>query len=158
MPWRTRTVLPLSDRFHERDPDRRPPMQFVARRLPHGARYVEHSIWHAAPLSPEAREHFAPLALVCTPWEARLTDEAQVSALVLVFSPWPRDLVVKLSDAPNYGLASRHYPIVVLTPFSATAVWGGSERTGFQQLVDDIYDHRDARSAPDLDALGTLAP
>ncbi len=158
MPWRTRTVSPLSHRFHEADPVGRPPLQLVARRLPAEERYVDRPVWQLAPLSPEARAQLAGLAPVCDAWEGRLPEEPEATALVLAFNPWPDDLVVHLSDKPRRGRADRHYPIVALTRHSATAVWGGSETNGFQQLADDVYDDRDAQAAPDLGAIETLRP
>jgi hypothetical protein len=158
MPWRVRTARPISLRFHEADPVGRPPLKFVARRIPAGERYVDRPVWQLAPLSADAREKLAGIAPVCDAWEARLPDEKEVTALVLAFNPWPDDLVVHLSDKPRHGRADRHYPIVALTRHSATSVWGGSETNGFQQLADDLYDERDALAAPDMGPIGTLAP
>ncbi|KAB1071149.1 hypothetical protein [Methylobacterium planeticum] len=159
MPWRTRTVIPLSHRFHEADPVRRPPLRLVARRLPDGERYVDHPLWPVMALSPEARDRLAALAPVCDPWEARLVEEAESSALVLGFRPWPEDLRLRLSDVPIYGEACRNFPNIALTRFSATAVWGGSVNVAaFEQLADEVYAERERRIAPDLDDLETLAP
>lgn len=158
MPWRLRTATPLSHRGYNPHKDARPPMRFMARRIPAGESFVDRPLWQLVKLSPEARATLAALAPVCDPWEARLPDETEISAFVLPFRPWPEDTRVHLSDHPQLGEASIYTPVVVLTRNSATAVWGGAERVGFEALADDIYAHREAVLAPDLDALGTLAP
>lgn len=158
MPWRTRTVRPLSLRGGRCSPDTRPPLRLVNRRIPDGESYTDRPIWQLAHLSQDARTRLAALAPVCAAWEARLVDEAEITGLVLVFRPWPRDVSVHLSDDPQLGEACTHTPVVALTRHRAMAVWGSAEAVGFEALADLIYDERDARAAPDLDALGTLAP
>ncbi|MGU3665620.1 hypothetical protein ACLBX9_15685 [Methylobacterium sp. A49B] len=158
MPWRTRTARPISLRFHEADPDGRPPMRFVARRIPVGESYVDRPLWQHVHLSAEYRATLAALAPVCDAWEARLPEETEISAFVLVFDPWPVDVEIRLSDHRMHGKMSRDFSVVALTRHTASAVWGGSEGNGFAVLADDIYAYREAMSAPDLDALHSLTP
>ncbi len=98
------------------------------------------------------------LASTCDAWEARLPEETEVSAFVLNFFAWPDDIEIRLSDDKMHGAINRCFSVVALTRHTASAVWGGSEKNGFEQLADDIYACREVRAAPDIDALHSLTP
>ncbi|GAN46097.1 hypothetical protein ABID82_001605 [Methylobacterium sp. PvP062] len=158
MPWRTRTARPISHRFHEADPDGRPPMKFVARRIPAGEKFYDRPLWKHVKLPPFDKKTLVVLASTCDAWEARLPEETEVSAFVLNFFAWPDDIEIRLSDDKMHGAINRCFSVVALTRHTASAVWGGSEKNGFEQLADDIYACREVRAAPDIDALHSLTP